>query len=191
MRCRFSACGEFRDRAARSRFRRLAAGVGINLGVEHQHVHVAAARQHVVEAAVADVVSPAVAADDPDALFHQHVGEGEKLLCFAECYAAVKRFLQKLATRSRCREMSASSFCWAVSSAVGEFFANLPAEPLHQFARKLRLLVDGDAEAQTELGVVFKQRVRPCRTAALGILASTAWSAGCRRRSTSIRWRWQ
>ncbi len=32
-------------------------------------------REHVIETAVADVVGPAVAADQPDALLHQVVGE--------------------------------------------------------------------------------------------------------------------
>ena len=59
--------GELGDGAERRRLGRLAAGVGVDLGVEHQHVHVAPAGQDVVEAAGADVVGPAVAADDPHA----------------------------------------------------------------------------------------------------------------------------
>jgi hypothetical protein len=43
--------GELRDRAKRRRLGHLPAGVGIDLGVEHQHVDVAPARQHVVEPA--------------------------------------------------------------------------------------------------------------------------------------------
>ena len=58
-----AAGGELRHRAARRGFGHLPAGVGINFRVEHEHVHIAAAGQHVVEAAVTDVVSPAVAAD--------------------------------------------------------------------------------------------------------------------------------
>ena len=41
----------------------LAAGVGVDLGVEHEDVDVAVGGEHVVEAAVADVVGPAVAAE--------------------------------------------------------------------------------------------------------------------------------
>ena len=40
-------------------------------------------------------------------------------------------------------------------------------EPRHQLARVFVLLVDGQAHAQAELGVVFEQRVRPGRPAAL------------------------
>ena len=62
---------ELRDRAALRGLRRLAAGVGVDLGVEHEDVHVAARRQHVVEPAEADVVGPPVAADEPHALAHE------------------------------------------------------------------------------------------------------------------------
>src|SRR4029077_147135 len=54
------------DGAERCRFGRLPAGVGVDLGVEHQHVHVAAGGQDVVQAGGSDVVAPAVPADDPD-----------------------------------------------------------------------------------------------------------------------------
>ena len=61
------------------RLRHLAAGVGIDLGVEHQDVDVAARCEHVIEPAVADVVGPAVAADDPDALLDQVVGHAQQV----------------------------------------------------------------------------------------------------------------
>ena len=76
LRSGLAAGGELRNCGARSGLRSLTAGVGINLGVEHEDVHVASAGQDVIEAAVADVVGPAVATDDPDALLHQHVGYG-------------------------------------------------------------------------------------------------------------------
>ena len=40
---------ELGDRAERRRLRHLAAGVGVDLGIEHEHVDVAPAREHVVE----------------------------------------------------------------------------------------------------------------------------------------------
>jgi hypothetical protein len=61
-------------------FQHLTAGIRINLGVEHEDVHVAAAGQHVIEAAEADVVGPAVAADDPDRLLHKRIDDRQKLL---------------------------------------------------------------------------------------------------------------
>ena len=80
LRARLATRGELRHRAARRRLRRLPAGVGVDLGVEHEHVDVSPGREHVVEAAEADVVGPAVAADDPDALADEVVGEAEQLV---------------------------------------------------------------------------------------------------------------
>src|SRR5690606_11076841 len=57
-----------------------AAGVGVDLGDEHQDVDVAAGGEHMIQAAVADVVGPAVAADDPDALAHQRIADAEELV---------------------------------------------------------------------------------------------------------------
>ena len=53
----------------------LAAGVGIDFGVEDEHVDVAVAREHVIEAAVTDVVGPAVAAQQPDTFRDEIIGE--------------------------------------------------------------------------------------------------------------------
>src|SRR5699024_10923727 len=49
----------------------LSAGVGVHLGVEDHHVDVVAGRQDMIQAAVADVIRPAVAAEDPEALLGQ------------------------------------------------------------------------------------------------------------------------
>ncbi len=49
----------------------LSAGVGVDLGVEHEDVDVFAGGEDMVDAAEADVVSPAVAAEDPDGLLGQ------------------------------------------------------------------------------------------------------------------------
>ena len=63
-----------------SRLRHLAARVGVHLRIHHQHVDVAPAGQDVIQAAIADVVGPAVAADDPHALFDQVIGQGAQVL---------------------------------------------------------------------------------------------------------------
>ena len=63
----------------------LAAGVGVHLGVHHQHVHVGAAGNHVVQAAEADVVGPAVAAEHPERLLRQLVLELEHLVAHFLC----------------------------------------------------------------------------------------------------------
>ena len=64
---------ELRDGRQLRRLRHLAARVRVHLRVEHEHVDVLVTRQDVVEAAVADVVCPAVAADHPVRLRAQHV----------------------------------------------------------------------------------------------------------------------
>ena len=71
---------ELRDRAARRGLGGLAAGVRVDLGVEDQDVDVPAGAQDLVQAAEADVVGPAVAADDPDALADEIAGEREEAL---------------------------------------------------------------------------------------------------------------
>ena len=46
-----------------------------------KHLHVATAGENVIESAVTDVVTPAVTADDPDALAHKRVGQREQTFC--------------------------------------------------------------------------------------------------------------
>src|SRR5438874_29403 len=67
---KFAAGGKLCDCAERRGLRSLTAGVGINFRVEHENVHVGTAGEHVIQSAVTDVVSPAIATDDPDALLH-------------------------------------------------------------------------------------------------------------------------
>ena len=50
---------------------RLSAGVGVHLGIQHHQIHVAVLRHHMVDAAEADVIGPAVAANRPDRLARQ------------------------------------------------------------------------------------------------------------------------
>ena len=75
-----SGRGELGDGAELGRLGALAAGVGVELGIHHQDVHVLAHGKHVVQAAEADVVGPAVAAVDPDRLLGEEVGRGGDLL---------------------------------------------------------------------------------------------------------------
>ena len=60
-----TAGGKLRHGTRRRRLRRLTAGVGVNLRVEDENVHIFAAGDHVVETAVANVVGCAVTTDDP------------------------------------------------------------------------------------------------------------------------------
>ena len=71
---------ELGNGAGRGGFGGLAAGVGIDLGIEHHDVDILTRRQDMVHTAEADVVSPAVAAEHPEGFFHQHVGVLQGLL---------------------------------------------------------------------------------------------------------------
>ena len=61
-------------------------------------------------------------------------------------------------------------FLRRVEQAVDEFVAELAVAALDQFAGEFGLLVDGEAEAEAEFGVVFKERVGPDGAAAIGVL---------------------
>ena len=67
----FAAARKLRHRTLGRGFGHLAAGVGVHLGVEHQQVDVVVAGEQVVDAAEANVVSPAISPHDPDTAFHQ------------------------------------------------------------------------------------------------------------------------
>jgi hypothetical protein len=103
LRHRLAGHAEFGDRAERRGLRLLAAGVRVNLGVEHEDVDVAAGGDDVVEAAEADVVGPAVAADDPDALVDEVVGDLGERAGFAVVRPASA--LRRAMTRSRWASM--------------------------------------------------------------------------------------
>ena len=60
-----------------------------------------------IEAAEADVVGPAVAADDPHALAHQRVGDRQQLARSAAT-RMLASFCFSSATRSRCAAIPAS-----------------------------------------------------------------------------------
>ena len=51
----------------------LSAGIGIHLGIQHQHIDILAGGQHVIQAAEADIIGPAVAAEGPHGLFAQEL----------------------------------------------------------------------------------------------------------------------
>ena len=103
---------ELRDRAERRRLRRLTAGVRVDLGVEHEDVDVAPAREHVIEPARADVVGPAVAADDPHAPPHEVIGDRARGAARWRRRAAAS-VAASAATRSRCARISLSRRCGA------------------------------------------------------------------------------
>ena len=77
---RLPAAANFATAAGRRGLGGLSAGVGVHFGVHNEDVDVLAHGQHVIESAVTDVVSPAVAAEDPLALLDQQVADVIDLL---------------------------------------------------------------------------------------------------------------
>ncbi len=162
------AAANLADGAERRRLRRLAAGVRVDLGVEHQDVDVAPVGQHVIEAAVADVVGPAVAADEPDALLHQVVGERFEAACLGGVQSRPAR-PRSATTRSRWAAMPGLVRLVGVENRRRQAVAELRRDVLDEAARGRDVRVERQAEAEAELGVVLEQRVRPGRAAAVAV----------------------
>ena len=159
-----AASGKLRHCGARRGFGRLTSGVGVDLGIEHEHVDVASAGQYVIEAAVADVIGPTVSADDPNAFLDQQVGDGQQLLG-VHGIQAVQFFFQQVDALALFVDVG-FVFLWCSEDRGREFFADRSRHAPDQFLRELGLLIDGKPEAQTELRIVFEKRVRPGGTAA-------------------------
>src|SRR3990172_940892 len=167
LRARLAGDGELRRGADGRRLRRLAARVRVHLGVEHQDVHLSPHREHVVEATVADVVGPAVAADDPDALLHQVVGQGQEALGLGPAQGQ-ERLLQRLDPRPLVCDPGLGGLI-ALDEPLHERGWEPGCEPLEHLARLLLVLVGREPHAQAKLGVVLEERVRPGGAAAVGI----------------------
>ena len=71
----FAAGRKFGNSRSRSSLGGLAAGVGIYFGIKYHYVNVFAAGKNMVKSAVADIVSPAVAAENPVAAFYKVLAE--------------------------------------------------------------------------------------------------------------------
>ena len=161
---------ELRGGAERRRLRRLAAGVRVDLGVHDQDVDVAPVGEHVIEAAVADVVGPPVAADQPHALLHQVVGERVRAgVASALASGASWRpqrddalalggdagFVRLIGVEQRAspgRSPICGARCWTQVPRAAPTCAS-SAMP----------------QAEAELRVVLEQRVRPRRPAAVAV----------------------
>ncbi len=168
LRPRVAGHRELGRRADRGGLRRLAAGVRVHLGVEHQQVHVAVLRDHVVEAAVADVVRPAVAADDPDALAHQVVGDLLEPPGLERLDA--RQLLPQLDDALALGGDAGLGRLVGVDDRLDQAFTDLGRHLAKQLVPLLLVLVDRQPEAEAELGVVLEQRVRPGRAAAVAVL---------------------
>ena len=120
-----------------------------------------------VEPAGADVVGPAVAADDPhaapDQVIHdaEQVGHGRAV----EPVEPPHQLGHPLALRAQLRLAQLRR----VEDGVHQLGAHLVAQLGEPPARQLGVPVGGEPEAEPELGVVLEERVRPGRAAAVGV----------------------
>jgi len=153
--------------AERGRLRLLAARVRVHLGIEDQDVDVAPVGQHMIEAAVADVVRPPVAADEPDALLHEIVGERfqpPRLGGFLSRQLAPKR--QHTVTLGR---DAGFGRLIRIEQRSCQTVADLRREMLKQAAGGGDVRVEREAEAEPELRVVLEEGVRPGRPPAVTV----------------------
>ena len=188
---RLPAGGELRHRAERGRLRHLPAGVGVDLGVEHQHVHVSSRCKHVIQSAGADIVRPAVAADDPDAAPQQVVDDA------AADRATAARRPRRVAARAR-RPAALRAELRFVVAAARRGSPSTSSAPI-----RVAELSPGSRAASSVWRSAASRSPRPNSALSsnsefdhagplpVGVRPSTASSAGCRRRSTSSRSRWR
>ena len=157
--------GEFRDRRDRGGLGHLSARVGIDFRVEDENLDVLARGDRVVESSVADVVRPAVAADDPDVLLDEEFGKRGEALGFRRSRGF--ELLVQLGDAFALRGDVGFGDLRRFENRLGEFFADRSRGFGESLARDFGLLVDRVAHAEAEFGVVFEQRVRPGRAAAV------------------------
>ena len=145
----------------------LASGVRVHLGVHDEDVDVAPVRQHVIEPAVADVVRPSVAADEPHALLDEVVGERfepARLRHGQHRRAGPKRFdpLALFGDAGLVRLIR-------IEHRRRQTVADLRRERLQQAARGRDVGVERHPEPEAELRVVLEERVRPRRAPSVAI----------------------
>ncbi len=114
-----------------------------------------------IESAVTDVVGPAVAAEDPDRLLDERIRQAEQVFALRSLDSG-KLVLQGGNTLAL---LANTDFTGLIGSQdrTSKIVADLSGKAFYQFAGILVLLVDSEAQTKSELGIVFKQRVRPRR----------------------------
>jgi hypothetical protein len=108
----------------------------------------------VIEATVANIVGPAVAAHDPHAFPDQHIGNRQKLFGFRRV-----DFLQQILQQAHsCALTENVRFVLLRGGKQGssEILTDLWSQALHELARKFRLLINRNAESQSEFSIVLE-----------------------------------
>src|SRR5690349_14776731 len=112
-----------------------------------------------IESAVTDVVRPTVAADEPNALADEIIGETVEMPCFGRLQTSqlTSQHLDALALR----DDPGFGVLVCFEQFSDETLAELRREMLDQDAHGVDVSVERETKAKPKLGVVFKQRVGP------------------------------
>ena len=177
--------GELGDRAGRRGLGSLTAGVGVDFGIHDENLDVLAGGENMVETAVTDIVGPAVTAENPDGLTDEVIGDGEELTTdgagagtFLTRAAAVLESSLELGDGGAhlfdaltLLVVLVDAFDLRQDRLDGLGSLGLGENLVDEFHGEAVELVGGNAHTETELGVVFEERVGPRGTAAVGALA--------------------
>ena len=147
----------------------LAAGVRVDLGVQHQDIDVAARGQDVIQPTKADVVSPAVATHDPDATADQGVGHALE----QPCLDGIKlgELLPERGDPGPLGLDLGVVDLARLEDRPHQVVTQHRGHPPQEFSGIGLLLIDGQPHPQAELGAVLEQRVIPGRALPLLVLS--------------------
>jgi len=166
---RLAAGGELGDRTQRGRLGRLAAGVRIHLGIHHQDVHVSSGRQHMIQTRRTDIVGPTVATDDTHRAAHQVIGDRTQIV-HQRTGQLIELGVEILHPAVLNPQLVHRLLGAAQQSVHQGVVVDLGAQLLQPLLGQGRVQVGRQPHAETELGVVLEQGVRPGGSASLVVL---------------------
>ena len=147
--------------AARGGLGSLATGIRIYLGIEDQQVNIAPGGDDMVKTAVANIVCPAIAADNPNGFFDQGIGYCGQVLGLRDLGFG-KFHLEGVDPFALLLDAQIGRLV-GFEKAIDQILAKLINEGRQNIPGVLNLLIECQAEAQAEFGVILKQTVGPSR----------------------------
>ena len=164
-----ACCRELCDRAGRCRLGSLTACVGVDFCVEYQDVDIRAGCDDMVETAVADIVRPTVAAEDPDGFLDQM-----SLICksvfhsFLHGFSAVGgKGFRKCSTVLLCLLFIVKMRYPLCRCCLKGFIVRICGNLLCLHAESVSSLIVRQIDAHAELGVILKEGTSDCRALTL------------------------
>ena len=137
----------------------LSTGVRVDFGVEYEHVDIASGGEDVVETAVTNIVCPSVTTNDPDRFLDQAVGHCSQVLGL-RVLGCGEFLLEDFYALTLLLDAQVGGLI-GFEQSVHQVRAEFGGEGGQNVVGIFHLLVEGQAEAQAEFGVIFKQRVGP------------------------------